>query len=63
MIRVIRIIHQHLHLQRNKKEKNKDSTPYLDLNTVEYVCESYLLYDSCICQFMEGRNPQHHAYC
>ena len=63
MIRVIRIIHQHLqpylllHLQRKKKEKDEaaskadtqSSTEYL-----EFVYESYLFHESCICRFMEN---------
>ena len=67
MIRVIRIIHQHLQQLviaafTKKEERQRQHTHKLLLSTGEFVCESDLFYASCICQFKESRN-QYHADC
>ena len=45
-----------------KKEKRKRQTHNLLLSIIDFVCEAYLFYASCICRFMKSRNQQHHEY-
>ena len=48
--------------ERERQRQQAKETHNLLLTIVVFVCESYSFYDSCIHQFMENRNQQHHAY-
>ena len=71
MVRVIRIIYQHLVFvvasftkkeERKSKRQQAKQTYNILVSTTVFECESYLFYGSCIRRVMESLN-QHHAYC
>ena len=48
---------------RKRQRQEAKQAHNLLLNMLEFVCESYIFYASCMCRFMKSRNQQYYAYC